>query len=189
MIYEALSCLTDDMNEYFRNKLKINEDKVLLSGIINQDGTIAIQGENKIVITLVNIERETAKSGSGKSLSSSINTSTPALFLNVYILFSAYFSSGNYPEALRFLSFVIGFFQHKGVFNINNTPSLDSRIEKLTFEITDLNPDKLSNVWTTLGAKYMPSVLYKMRMLCIDESIIREYRPAISDMKYKNNPE
>ena len=57
MIYEALSCLTDEINEYFRNKLRINEDKAVLSGIVNQDGTIAIQGENKIVITLVNIEK------------------------------------------------------------------------------------------------------------------------------------
>lgn len=188
MIYEALSCLTDDMNEYFRNKLKINEDKVVLSGLVSQDGSSAIQGENKIVVTLINIERETAHQVIGKTLASSTGNSSPSLFINMYVLFSSYFSSNNYPEALRFLSFTIGYFQHKSVFTISNTPGLDPQIDKLTFEITDLNPDKMSNIWATLGAKYMPSVLYKVRMLNVNESIVREYRPVISSIKNDNTP-
>jgi len=188
MIYESLSCLTEEMNEYFKNKLKISEEKVVLSGLVNQDGSIAIQGENKVIVTLVNIEKETAQTGVGKSLSSSSGNMSPVLKLNLYVMFSAYFSGENYHEALRFLSFVIAYFQHKNVFNHSNTPSLDSKIEKLTFEINDVNPDMLSNFWSTLGAKYMPSVIYKMRMLSIDESIIREYRPVISKMNNDNKP-
>lgn len=179
MIYEALSCLVDEINDYFRSRLKINEEKIVLSGLVNQDGTIAIQGENKIVVTLINIEKETSKTVSQKSLGG-FSSSSPPLNVNVYILFSAYFSGNNYPEALRFLSFIIAYFQNKGVFNKSNTPALDNRIEKLIFDMEDLNPDTLSNMWSTLGAKYMPSVLYKMRMLTFDESVIREFRPAIS---------
>ena len=37
-------------------------------------------------------------------------------------------------------------------------------------------------MWSTLGAKYMPSVLYKVRMLSIDESVISEFRPIISNV-------
>ena len=55
MIYEALSCLVDEINEHFRIRLKVSEDKVSLSAIVNQDGTIAIQGENKVFITTVYI--------------------------------------------------------------------------------------------------------------------------------------
>jgi hypothetical protein len=187
MIYEALSCLTEEMNEYFRNKLHINEEKVILSGLVNQDGSVAIQGENKVIATLVNIERETALQGNTKNLSASVGNMAPPLHLNIYVLFSAYFSSENYPEALRFLSFVIAYFQHKSVFNRSNTPRLDPKIEKLMFELTDVNPDTQSNIWSTLGAKYMPSVLYKMRMLSIDESAVREYRPVISKMENRND--
>lgn len=57
MIYEALTCLFDEMNKYFRNRLKLNEQRVILSSLINQDGTVAIQGENKIVVTLINVEK------------------------------------------------------------------------------------------------------------------------------------
>jgi hypothetical protein len=184
MIYEALSCLVDEMNEHFRIRLKVNEQKVVLSSIMNQDGTIAIQGENKIVVTLINLEKETAKGMVQKSLTAGSNTS---LNLNMYVLFSAYFSAGNYHEALRFLSFVIGYFVNKPVFNHSNTADLDNNIDKLSFEIVDMNPDAISNLWSSLGSKYMPSAVYKVRMLTFDESFVREFRPQVSklvDEKY-----
>jgi hypothetical protein len=46
----------------------------------------------------------------------------------------------------------------------------------------DLNTDTLSNMWSSLGAKYMPSVVYKMRMLTFDDTFVREFRPEISSM-------
>lgn len=186
MIYEALSGLTEELNEYFRSKIKINEQKIILSGLVNQDGTIAIQGENKIVVTLVNTEKETAKSNTQKG-AMTLSNSTPVLNLNLYVLFSAYFSPANYPEALRFISFIIGYFQQKSVFNRSNTSGLDARIDKLSFEIVDQSLDSVSNMWSALGAKYMPSVLYKMRMVTFDESVVREFRPAISGISETNS--
>ncbi|MBW4891600.1 DUF4255 domain-containing protein [Mucilaginibacter sp. HMF5004] len=183
MIYESLSCLTDEINQYFKNKLKTAEDAVVLSGIINQDGTVAIQGENKIVVTLVNVEKEVLGSGTPGRLAGNIGTSQSApLNINLYVLFSAYFKTGNYSEALRFLSFVVAYFQYKNVFTQANTPKLDAGIDKLIFEMASISPEQLNNIWASLGAKYMPSVVYKMRMLTFDESIIKEYRPVISDV-------
>jgi hypothetical protein len=183
MIYESLSCLTDEINQYFKNKLKTAEDAVVLSGIVGQDGTVAIQGENKVVITLVNIEKEITGSGSGARMAGGMSTGqSTALNINLYVLFSAYFKPGNYGEALRFLSFVIAYFQYKNVFTRANTPQLDAGIDKLIFEMAAITPEQLNNIWGSLGAKYMPSVVYKMRMLTFDESIIKEYRPVISDV-------
>ncbi len=186
MIYEALSCLTDEINEYFRNKLRINEDKVVLSGIVNQDGTIAVQGENKIIVTLINTEKETAGNSSPLRGGGVFSNQAQPLNINLYVLFSAYFSATNYPESLRFLSFIIAYFQHKSVFNRSNTPMLDPKIEKLIFEIVDRDQDALSNMWSALGAKYMPSVTYRIRMLTFDESIIKEFTPAISGISSDN---
>jgi hypothetical protein len=177
MIQEALSCLTDEINLFFRSKLKINEDKAVLSGIVSADGTMAIREENKVIITLVNVEREKTTAGNAVP-----HTSLP-LNINLYVLFSAYFSAGNYGEALRFLSFVMGYLQQKNVFNRSNTPQLNSDIVKLVFEMENLSMERMNNVWTILGAKYMPSVMYKMRMLTIDGSIVREYRPVINGVE------
>ncbi|HEY1010642.1 MAG TPA: DUF4255 domain-containing protein, partial [Daejeonella sp.] len=178
MIYEALSCLAEEINEYFRIRLKISEDKVVLSAIVNQDGTIAIQGENKILVTLVNIERESiGKSNSGIPGGSVLINKSSALTINLYVLFSAYFSNGNYPEALRFISFIIAYFQQNSVFTRTNTPRLDIDIEKMVFELATISPEQVNNIWGALGAKYMPSVVYKVRMLTFDNNVVREYRP------------
>jgi hypothetical protein len=187
MIYESLSCLTDEINQYFKNKLKTTDDTVVLSGIVNQDGTVAIEGENKIVVTLVNVEKEVLGSGSGTRIAGgSITNQTAALNINLYVLFSAYFKTGHYKEALKFLSFIIAYFQYKNVFTRANTPSLDAGIDKLIFEMATISPEQLNNIWASLGAKYMPSVVYKMRMLTFDESIIKEYRPLVSDITDNN---
>jgi len=183
MIYEALSCIVDEMNDYFKVKLKINEEKIIISGLVSQDGTVAIQGENKIIITLVNIEKEpvlnnSSAAGGGKVFSSASNPAN----INIYILISAYFTAPNYPEALRFLSFIISFLQEKSVFTKSNTGRLPDNINKLTLEMESLGFEKLNNIWATLGAKYMPSLVYKVRMLTFDSSLIKEYRPLISKM-------
>src|ERR1044072_1182614 len=182
MIYETLICITDEINSNFKRKLQTNEEKAILSGIGNQDGTVAIQGENKIIVTLLNVEKDTiGKNSAGLPIGVTSSNTAPAVNINLYVLFSAYFSSTNYHEALRFLSFVVAYFQSKNVFTSANSPSMDPRIGKLIFELESLGADKLNNIWTTLGAKYMPSVVYKIRMLTFDDSIIREYRPVIND--------
>ena len=188
MIYEALSCLVDEINEYFRIRLKVSEDKVSLSAIVNQDGTIAIQGENKILLTLTNIEKETIGRNNSAFSGSPLSTNkSPILTVNLYVLFSAYFSNGNYPESLRFISFIIAFFQQKNVFTHVNTPRLDPEIDKLIFEMASISPEQLNNIWGSLGAKYMPSVIYKVRMLTYNNNIIREYRPLVSGVESDNN--
>lgn len=186
MIYACLNCLAEEMNLFFRSKLKIHEDKVIVSAIVNQDGSIAVQGENKVLITLVNIIRDTnMKRDLSGGNSVSANTPRP-ICIQLYIMVSCYFSGSNYPEALRFLSFVIGFLQEKNVFDHTNTPKLDENLDKLVFEMESFEPDRLSNIWSVLGAKYMPSVLYKVRMIMFDSNKVSEYRPVISGVDQHN---
>lgn len=59
MIYKSLTCIAEELNDFFKLKLSIAEKKIVLSGLLNADGSIAISEENKIVITIVNLEKET----------------------------------------------------------------------------------------------------------------------------------
>lgn len=172
------------MNEYLRARVRGSDDKVIISGIVNQDGTVAIAGENKVVLTLLNIEKESY----GKSIGIPAPTSkvssgaVSAVNINLLLMFSAYFSSNNYGEALRFISFVITFFQQKNVFTKQNTPALDRSIDKLVFEIENMSTERLNNVWATIGGKYMPCVMYKMRMVTLAGDAIDELRPVIAEL-------
>jgi hypothetical protein len=186
MIYEALACLSEELNDFFKLKLNITEEKVVLSGLMNPDGSVAILGENKIVITLVNLEKETLQKLPSKAITNSFGSQNAPLQINIYVLFSAHFSSTNYGESLRFISFIMAYFQEKNVFTKSNTPNMDPKLEKLSIEIVDMSMDALSNLWSLLGAKYMPSVLYKIRMLHFDESAVREFRPGVSKVDNQN---
>jgi hypothetical protein len=88
---------------------------------------------------------------------------------------------------LRFISFIIAFFQQKSAFTRADTPGLDPEIDKLIFEMASISPEQLNNIWGCLGAKYMPSVVYKVRMLTYNNNTIREIRPVVSGVESDNN--
>ena len=169
MIYAALTAVTDKINMYFSNRFSFNEEKVVLSNIVTQDGSIAIQETDKIIVTLVNLEKEKINLAAGKSSNSYSNR---PINLNIFILFSAYFSEQNYPEALKFLSAVVAFFQSNPVLTHENTPELDERIHKLSLEIENVDMQTLSHLWGVLGGKHLPSVFYKIRMVTFDDDTI-----------------
>ena len=94
----------------------------------------------------------------------------PNVHLNLYCLLAA--NKSKYNESLKYLSYVIQFFQFRNVFNHINDPSLDNNIDKLIMDLYTINFEQINHLWGTLGGKYFPSVLYKMRMIVIDEAFI-----------------
>lgn len=189
MISEALKCLTVELNEYLKSKQMLGSNlkpKVLLSGIVDQAGQVAILEENTIVVTLVNIEEEPVSKSYNLSNSRTSENVPHPVSINLYILFSTYFVVGNYEESLKFLALVISFLQEKNVFTSANSPNLNANIEKMTVEMVSLSIEKLNNLWATLGAKYMPSVLYKLRMLTFAGADLQEYRPVITATNERN---
>ncbi|HXS15683.1 MAG TPA: Pvc16 family protein, partial [Polyangiaceae bacterium] len=45
-------------------------------------------------------------------------------------------------------------------------------IKELSVELYTMNFEQVNHLWSTLGGKYMPSVLYKVRNLSISEHLI-----------------
>jgi hypothetical protein len=175
MIDSALDAVTKDLNQFLKLKFQLSEDAAVISNLSNLDGSVAVKELNRIVLTLVNIQEDkiaNLKSSPG----SKIGQNSP-VFLNVHILVSSHFDEKLTKESLKFLSAAIAFFQNKAVFLPSNSPGLDNGIEKLIFEIVNLDFGQQSNLFSALGAKYLPSILYKMRMLVIDEETL-QYTPS-----------
>ena len=100
--------------------------------------------------------------------------------MNLTIIFSSYFVGKNYVEALKFLSGVIYFFQGKPVFTNDNTPGLSDNVEKAVFDLTSLSFHDLSAVFQMMGSKYLPSVVYRIRMLTFATDNMEDTIPSIS---------
>lgn len=173
MIHAAVSHISSHLNQFLKRSFHLAEDIVVMSNILEQDGTLAANINNKLIVILVNVAKETTpvRSPQLRNLEK-IATAPPPLFINLYVMIAAHFSASNYAEALKFLSNTVSFFQRQPVFDHQLTPDLDKRIDKLVLDIENLNTQDLSSLWGILSGKYLPSILYKVRMVCFDTNDI-----------------
>lgn len=162
-----------ELNSYLSVKISVS-DRVVANNLIAQDGNVQSGLDDKIVVSIVNTEEERIARDPTiyhKQPDGSLEIQKPEVKLNLYILFTPYFPS-DYNEAVKMVSLVISFFQKKNRFNPANTPDLDPKLKDLTLEMVTLNMEQINHLWASLGAKYMPSVLYKIRLVSIADDEI-----------------
>jgi hypothetical protein len=186
MISAALGHLAFQLNQQFKNNFQLVEDVAVVSNLVELDGSMAPNANNKLVLTLVNIEKDTLPfrpaSGARGRDERLLQNSAP-LFVNLYLMMSANFGAGNYTEALKYISHAIAFFQQRPMFDQLNSPGLDERIERLALDIENLPIADLNNLWSMLGGRYLPSMYYKVRMMTIDARALTGQVPVITDMR------
>jgi hypothetical protein len=182
VIASAMGLIARQLNEGLRRSLQTAEDPVVLSGLVDSDGGAAPQVTNKLAIFLVNVERELSSRAPGRvdTSGSRIGLKPPPVNLNLLLMFAANFNSANYAEALKFLAGTVAFFQARPVIDHRNSPELERDIERLVLELEPLSLTDLSNLWGILGGHYVPSVMYRVRMLTIDAESIIGQAPAIT---------
>lgn len=186
MISAALNHLATQLNQQFRINFQLAEDVAVVSNLVELDGSVTPNANNKLVITLVNIEKDTVpyRPGSaGRSLDDRLLQHNAPLYLNLYVMVSANFSAGNYAEALKYISQAVAFFQLKPVLDQRNSPGMDRRIERLVLDIENLPIPDLNNLWSLLGGRYLPSMFYKIRMITVDAGAVSGQLPFISDLR------
>ena len=174
MIDNAINHVATELNQHLKRSFDLSEDVVVISNILEQDGTVAAHVNNKIVVSLVNIEKDSVpfrQQNVAAGASRNVVT-TPPVFFNLYLMFASYFSGNNYQEGLKFISHTISYFQGQPMFDHQNSPALDKNIYKLILDIENLNTQDLSSLWGVLSGKYLPSILYKVRMVAYDSGAV-----------------
>lgn len=180
MIDKALNFLLDEINGFLGRRFQSSEELAVLSSLANPDGTIPLNIENKLVLTLANVEREGAAGASGESrLVGPRPRVSPPLHLNLYLLVAANFGN-NYRESIKFLSQAVAFFQASPVFTPERSSAFPREMERLTVDLMNMDLAFLYNLWSALGAKYLPSVVYKVRMLTVQEAWMTDLVPGVA---------
>lgn len=184
MIDRVLDFICKQLNGYLQNKLSLNasEDAIILSNVSQLNETQPNSGAEEndpqnAFVSLVNVEEDRiSKSPENfvRSNSSAIVYKNPKIFLNLYVLFSVNLSS--YSESLKRLSYIIQFFQYQNVFTPITNPSIPEGVDQLILDLISLSYQDLNNLWGILGSRYLPSVMYKMRLIAINENF--EYGSA-----------
>lgn len=181
MIDSALTYIRDILNENFRNEHSVSENKVVLSNIIKNNGEVAPNLDGKIVFFLISLNEEPALRNtlnrSAGFENGTIAIKPSALHLNLQVLFCSNFDSNVYAEGLRYLTSLIKFFKTNRIIPIDLP---NQKIGKLSFELCNLNYDELSHLWSAIGSKLLPSVIYKVSMIEIVDMPVRKVIPVIT---------
>lgn len=189
MIDIALALIRDSLNEHFRNEFSITENKVVLSNIIKSDGSAAQNVDGKIVFFLISLDEEAALKNSLNRSSEQANGSfavkSPAMHLNMQLLFCANFDSAIYVEGLSYLSSLIRYFQNNKRIALDQSGGNGVSKNRLVFELCKLDYAGLSHLWSAIGSKLMPSVLYKVSLLVFDDAPVRRIIPAVKQTENK----
>lgn len=69
-----------------------------------------------------------------------------------------------------------------------SNPAMDAGIEKRILDMENLDRRELKNMWGMFGGKYMPSVLYRVRMIAIDSDAVTGRRHIVSEPTIHADP-
>jgi hypothetical protein len=171
MIYPSLNTIADQLNSIMYEKwgatINGTNEIVQLNNIANINDE-KNDLHNKIILTLLKVEEETSLKNSGiynKKSGNQIEKHQPAVYLNLYLLVAV--TKKNYREALQLLSDTITFFQYNKVFTgeIPDSAAGDKSSYRITVELHDTNFQDVFDMWSNLGSKQFPSIIYKVRLL------------------------
>ncbi len=180
MIEHALVFLKDRLNGHFEETME--DSPVDIRNIVDDKGHYQIE---KLGLTLVGIEEERVlkqQNAFRKLASGDFIKVNPEIKLNLFLLFSAYSGTNNYRVDITYLSEILRFFQAQNVFNSNIHTDLDPSISKLILELHTPTFEQTNNIWSALGAKYLPSVMYKAKMIIVQEDFILGSENRITDV-------
>lgn len=170
MLREILLLLRDALNSHLSARSEGSGSQIDQAQVVFPDSEKIDFLDFKlgaITLLLVNIEEEHALRAADPHRWTLPDGTTqrvePPIHLNLYLLFVARFK--DYLQSLANLSLILQFFQNHRVLDRESTPALSDRIEKLTVELLTLPFAEQNNLWGVLRTSYLPSLLYKVRMV------------------------
>jgi hypothetical protein len=178
MIFQAVDIIRQEL---VANLVKADLGNI--GEIINDPANNSTNAD--VIISLINIEENRISRDPNNFVrkDGGIVLKNPAVHLYLTLLFTSIRRTpAAYGNALIDLQNVIGVFQKKYVYDHVNTPLLDANIEKLILDMVSLNLQQLHEIWSVLGGRYFPSVVYRMRMVTID-SLTDLQGPLITEIE------
>lgn len=169
MIDAALQFIADEVNSHLRRRVGSDFGALALGPIVDDKGSW-VAAKNSLCLTVFQIEEErsTPAQVPGRVLVKGQEiVLPPPLSVNLIVLISARFDV--YGEGLRLLGLVLAFFQAHPRFTPADSPAMPAGIDRLAFELVNYGPEQANQLWASLGAKHLPSVVYRIRMLVLQD--------------------
>lgn len=171
MIGKIVDHIVGELNYYLRLLSSVESDHVVAGSLFDVEGGPNAKVKDKTVLSLVKVEQdrtypsqEIYKAGESRGT----QLIKPPITVNLFFLIIANYS--NYQEALKAISRVITFFQHRVSFDIETDITHPGSIRRpIVFDMVSMNFEQQNHLWGMLGNKYIPSVLYKAGLVSLQD--------------------
>ncbi len=144
MIHTILTAVTTSLDQYLKQHFTVAESNVVLNNVVGYDGTFPEGNLNKILLSFLNLEENSAVQRRGDDK-----------LIEVSFLLSTNFE--DYNESLKMFDSSVLFFQNNPVISIPDQINTLQIIRKL------LTIDEMQSLWRGFGAAYRPSLIYVIR--------------------------
>lgn len=163
LIYDVLELVRDFTDTALRQQDQRDDHWVILSNLVNHDGSPALNTENKVVLTLAGLEQE--KLVMTYRNDNAFQVVGPPVYLDLLVVFYANFSGREYASGLNAIASIIALFQKNPMFGAQGPLRLPQSMDKLSMELQSPANGELNALLDRLGVKYLPMVCYKLRVL------------------------
>jgi hypothetical protein len=169
VIDSALGFIADEVNAHLLKRTGSALGEVGLGTLVDDRGTWTVPMDStRLMLFQVDEERVLREQVPERTLIGSREVVLPPpLKLNLVLVFAGRFQQ--YETALRTLSHIMAFFQARPLFTPSDSPALPAGVERLAMDLLSWGPEQLSQMWTCIGAKQLPSVLYRLRMVVLQD--------------------
>lgn len=170
MLNAVLTFLATEVNRNLARRAPMVEGAGMLPGPVADDRGQWAMPLNSLGLTLFQIDEErTLRSQPPERvvLGGREIALPPELKLNATLLVSARFTQ--YASALAELSQVLSFFHGRPLFTPAESPGLPEGIDRLAMDLLNYGPEQTNQLWTCLGARHLPSLVYRMRLVVLPE--------------------
>ena len=172
------------VNAYLGHLYPQDGPHAVLASLDRNSGTGAAAADNKVLVSIVNVEREGAVGAMPSTRPDQAGHARvpPPLSFNIILLLAAHFEA-DYVESLKFLSSTIAFFQTTPTLSPRSSADFPDDLERLTFEFVSLSLQEMNNLWGVRGSTYRPSIVIRMRMLTFDDGRVEARVPAVTGIR------
>ena len=188
MLEKPLQFIESSLDRYLRlrNRATGNDTFLELTDIVDDQGKFAV-AQGTVGMSLINIEEERINRAQIREVvhgdNGVLGYVNPEIRLQLHLLFVANFK--DHDDSVKNISAVISFFQANSVFTPARYPELDASIEKIVFELGSYGFEQLSYIWGYVGTSYRPSVVYRMRLVAIQEDLQQTTGAVVGETDYR----
>lgn len=185
MVNTVIEFLVSELCTYIAQRTggDSNERPVAAINLVGQDGTPNDKAQDKLVVIVVNIAEDRVYHSVDKISRKPDGTGElikPEAKINLHLLFVG--NHSDYFESLKHISYVISFFQQRPAFDYAYIPGLNTGNGRVVLKLFSPTFEQQNHIWSVLGAKYVPSVMYQAGILNISDRLVEGEIPPVTDI-------